>query len=577
MSAPNRRRPGPRTVLAVAAAIFAVAGAVSLLARPSLEREILDPFTESASPLLAPYLTDSLGWRVERQGAATASRDGARGTYRHFVEEGEGASLRFSWRGAPSGALEVRLERRNRALKVWTPPPGDVHLDLRPFLDEPGEFFVHLDAKPSSTTGAGEGVRVEGVRFSFDLEPVSRRLGVWAWFAALSALCWAVLAFFLTPGALWAGVKATPLPSQHGAAVKVALSVCLAVGLCLIAADWRWRGTKDFDDVYAIAPAAALARHGFDPDQLFHRARVRPAFTAYLSPLQAIFPLRFASTSKWNADNWKRWFDKYDRPDATFAGFRYREFSAVSLLLLFGAIGLAGRLFGAAGMLDIQRLVALAVLAGVFVLILDNVVTFSFVTAMLWSAVAAAVWAIRRGGWAAMVWAGCALGAAALAKESALSVVPPVATALAFHVARSPNRRRATAQAAAYVGAAAIWPLLYYAAIIPGGLGNLAELFEEHTLQQRLYPDSFVPLTPWQALLNLWRFSGPFFAAALVGLALEIKRGRGRNFWTLFFAAWALGGCVAFLSPYVRPRFLVDLAPAIAYFTGRVIAPHDSS
>ncbi len=528
-------------------------------------REIADSFLPAPPPLLAPYLIESEEWRLNgppEDGAE--AMPGAFRTYRLFMDHAERATLEIEWQGQ-AGALAIQVSRRGRMVCESYPKPGAARLDLAPYLAEPGEFFVRIAA-----AAGGTGAVVRSARFVFELDHGTRWKS-WLFFAALSAAVWSALVGGLWPRrrprwrSQWRRMARRP--------ARIALALGLAGALILLAANGLWRTQKDFDDVYAIGAAGALARHGFDADRLFFRARSRPAFAAALAPLQAILPLRFASTSKWNTDDWKRWFDKYDRPGVAFARFAYKEHSALALAALFGAIALAGRLFRVARLGRAPWLAAMIALAISIGHILDNVIVFSFETAAIWAALAAIVWAGRRESAAAMAAAGLACGAAALAKETALAIAPPAVFALAAHVYRSSSRWHGLRRAALCAALAAALPSIYFGAIVPEGFGALRELRENHAFQMQLYPRSFPPLDAQRAAAALWGFGGIFLLSGAAGaLAVSIRMARFRvaPFWPLFFAAWALGAFAPLLSPFALPRFFIHLGPPMAYFTGKL-------
>lgn len=422
--------------------------------------------------------------------------------------------------------------------------------DLTALMPERGEFFVHVHSPNNSTPFH--------LRLLFARPPQKLNAGCFAFFLILSAVCWTALAWFLLP--IWDSIQSTSTYNKWRYRVS---AYALGAIVLLIVLDPHWWRAKDFDDQYAMGPAGAMARHGFDADRLFFRARVRPAFPAFSLPLQYAFPLQFISTSKWNTDNWKRWFDKYDRPGPNFAHFLYLENTLVALALLLGSGFLVGQIGNALGLGRVQALVASAIALLLLWHILDNVITTSFTTALIWTAPAALLWALQKIGWIRFLAAGIVAGAAVLAKETAISVAGPIAFLLCYHVLKGNHRVRRIAEIAIYAGASLILPLAYYLFIIPGGFGNVTELFREHAFQQQLYPHSFIDLTFTEAMKNLWKFCGPLPIVAVAGLVCQRKREQRFGLGVLVLLTWTFSACTIFFSPYVLPRFFVDFIPPL--------------
>lgn len=476
--------------------------------------------------------------------------------YRLFRDTEEEVMLELE----ASGPWQVKVRHGSGPQASEHSQTVENHLDLTPFLPERGEFFVAITPTNES--------QVKRVAFRFELPPQPLHVKSFLFFTILSVICWSALLGFLLP------MKLTDAPADDEIAHPwLHRIVCYLLGLIvlLIIMDGHWWRAKDFDDQYALGPAAALARHGFDADRLFFRARVRPTFSAYEAPLQSVIPLQFASTSRWNTDNWRRWFDKYDRPNRFFAELIYLENTILALLTLLGTGFLVGRMGRVLGLDRTQALAATGITLLLLLHILDNVVSFSFTSALVWGAPAAAIWALSIGGKPRCIIAGLIAGAAVLAKETAVSVGFAIFFLLLLHLLKRQNWRKRLVEVLLYVASAVALPLIYFTLIIPGGFDNLLDLFREHSLQHSLYPKSYILLTPSEALKNVWQFGGVLPLVALIGFIRDRRRANVPTLGSVFFLLWTLGACSIFFSPYILPRFFNDFIPPLAYFCSLII------
>ena len=285
-------------IVLACAASAAAAGCIVALFSPSLNRTIVDPFADEPAPMLAPYLLSSEGWESTGNGTLRSVHGNATRTYRMFLDGGEACAVSGAWDSGGEDELDFRLEWRKNTIASRRPPRGEFEIPLSPELPEHGEFVLHV-----SSTGQGDVSQTEPLRFEFESPPPRKHWGAFLFYALLSVICWIGLVRFLFLDAIPRECDSNLLSTPKANRISI---LCLLAGCILIALHPHWRNSKDFDDFHTIGPAAALAHDGFDAGQLYFRSRVRPSFTAFAIPFNSLFPLQFASTSKWPTDNWKR-------------------------------------------------------------------------------------------------------------------------------------------------------------------------------------------------------------------------------------------------------------------------------
>ena len=534
----------------------------------------------------------SRGWAgaVPSDGSrALALAPGGRGLvgYRFPFDRGEQAVVRLRVRSDSTVRTRLILQTEGRKLKGFSAPAAplgetlvDWRLDLTPYLTRGHDFHLTIEcrraAEPRTPTTV---VAYAGGSFEFrsspwrPVDPVGA-----AFFLGVLFLLWWALMVFIAPaafGGLLVMIRARRTARGRMARVVAVLAPwVLLLLIVLIAQHPSWREHKKHDDLWAIGNSRLLVLRRFDPHDLFFRSRIRPAFPALVLPFMVGLDYRMATVSTTPSDFHKRLFYVYDRTGATAGQRIFPELSLFALCLLALALGMLPALWmsmdrgwGSPLRASLAALFAAVFWLGALNTPQFNVITLSCTWVFQLAAMLAFVRALRSegrfGDWAA---AGVLVGLAVLFKESAVALVLPIAV---FGVWRLVARRAGVRSwLGAAMGAAVALGLYgaYFASVLPGGFGELAEQFHEYLPSRDILEGYFLPSSGGIAG-GLYEMFGLWLIPVVAGIVWQLTRYRRRPA-THLAALWFVGACSVFVLPYFFSRFLIYMIPAAGWFVG---------
>lgn len=551
---------------------------------------LVDAFDRSPTEL-ALNLSDPPGWPV---GAPLVLAAGQSGHLVYDVSLPPDAQASTEIVCADIASLEARLRimwsvEGEQGESVHALRPGRNSIEFTPHIPPTGLVRLAIEA-----------------RMPLGVAPQRAFHRIEVFFAVERTLRWSAIAFLFAGGALvWIGIPAL-LASELRDASLPRLRVIPTVTVLGIAGaamlvphrttgEGRWEpllaGRKYFDDSRAISNAALLIWNGGDVTQLYFRSFERPGYLVHTVPLCLAFPQQFHRASHAPSDFHARLWREFDRADATFTTQRQIEISIVA----WGEAALCALVWA----LVWRRLGAgphASLLAGllgllVFVHALSQRGQVNAPLTLTWNllvngvAVIAGLRLLDAPSAVRAFAAGAMVALAALTKTTAVTTALPLAVLWLGRVrtAAPPGRRALWLWPAAAVATATAIVLWWFEGLM-GGLvetlrqhpGDFARIMEQHPEYPRR--------TPLNALLALWGLAGPVWLIALPGLVLGARRPSLRcpspaaGPWHVsreaqFFAVlWTLSGLLAFVMPFLFPRFFKYMAPGLGLLAASVIA-----
>jgi hypothetical protein len=470
--------------------------------------------------------------------------------------------------------------------------PGANAVDLTPHIPPTGLMRLALEAR--MPLGAPP-------RAAFERLVVTQRFP--------RALHWGALIFLFVAGALiWVGVPTLILSELRAARSRgpfalprwAVLASTATVGVLLLLPHHAAEeggdeslifGKKLFDDSRAISNAALLIANGGDTSQLFFRSRERPAFAAHTIPLCLLFPQRFIRATHAPSDFGAQIWREFDRADKTFGSFRNLEISLVAWLegiacVLIWAL-IWQRLGCGAGASWIAAL--LAAVAYTLVLAAPNqisaIVTLNWNMLINAAAMLASIRLLDRPRLESALAAGFMLGLAALTKPTVAATALPLALFAVGRLAslRGPERRSLLIGIGVAVLTATALVLWWFNGMMDGLITELRRHPDDFTRIMELHPE--FPRRSWSTAAHaLWVLAGPGWLLVLLGLArarrpaVTADASPSPHRWHVTRQArtlallWAVAGLLAFLMPFIFPRFLKYMAPGLGLIAAVPIA-----
>jgi hypothetical protein len=464
----------------------------------------------------------------------------------------------------------------------WPLSPGGNEIDLTPHIPASGLIRLALEARMPLGTPP---------RSAFEGLVVTQRLP--------REIHWSALLFLFVTGAMiWVGLPALVAAEwRRGGAPAMrglsAIAVLVAVGLLMLLPQRESAEgghepllvrKKFFDDSRAISNAALLVANGGDTSQMYFRSRERPSFAAHTVPLCLLFPQRFIRASHSPSDFHARLWREFDRDDSTFGSFRHLEISlvgwveAIACALVWALIW--RRMGCGAGAAWLAALLA----ALAFTRALDAPGQVSAVLTLIWNllingaAVLATLRLLDRPRWGSALVAGMMIGLAALTKPTAMTSFLPLGV---LAVGRLWSLRAASLRShGQWIGVAVLVALAlvlwWFEGLMEGLVAELSRHPNDFERILELHPE--FPRRSWATAAHaLWTLAGPGWPLVAGGLLIALRRPtlapvsqeKAPALWHVsaqartFALLWAVSGLLAFLMPFIFPRFLKYMAPGL--------------
>lgn len=504
------------------------------------------------------------------------------------LQPGETRRLVYDFSVAPEATCRVRLNVGENVtgelrelwsidgvpdMTGWTLVPGPAEVDLTPFLPPTG--LVRLAIDVSLPLGHPP---VQGVDW-FEITVSTPR-----------TLHWHALIFFFVLGAtIWVGLPALLIAESRvwwdRTWFRIAV-VSLGVAGALLLMPSRevdgveeslmW-GPKYFDDIRAVSNAALMVTNGGDVDQLYFRSRLRPGYLAHMMPLVLAFPQGMIRAQYGPGIFSDVLWREFDRIDGTFATFRHLEISALAWLegmALALALALVWRRFGCGTIAS--WLAATFAVVGLS-RVLYNPLTIIWNLFIAACAVLAVLRMLDKPSMERALLAGAILAVCALTKITALMTFAPLAL---LWIGRTLSRGQTNFHSRLRIALIALvigvmLTLWWFEGFLGGLRWELAMRRAQIPAVMQMHPE--FPLRSWEvAKQALWALAGWGWILVALGLTLGVRRPRlaqpqeeadsvwlvSREAWT-FALLWALSGTMAFLMPFLFPRFLKYMAPGL--------------